>query len=120
MSPGHSSNADILQALQRLKAQAAHLVRRGRPAFLAEDLDGDLNRLAGEGLIIALQSALEDLPEGFIEQHSDLPFRLVRGMRNRLAHGYDDVDAGLLWSTMQHRLREFIDAVIDRLDPGDS
>lgn len=116
MTADRSSVSEVSAALERVLAQARHLVARGRDAFFAEDLDGDLNQRAGERLIITLQAALDDLPEGFIVAHEDLPFPLVRGMRNRLAHGYDDVDASLLWNTWEGRLPEFVRAVLERLD----
>lgn len=116
MSPGsRSSVEEVRTALLRILAQTQHLTARGRTSFLAEGLDGDLLRLAGERLIITVQSALDDLPEGFVATNADLPFHLVRGMRNRLAHGYDDVDALMVWTTLEGRLPAFIETVIQRL-----
>ncbi len=35
----------------------------------------------------------------FHGEHTEVPWRLVTGMRNRLIHGYDEVNVGLLWET---------------------
>ena len=40
----------------------------------------------------------------FAETHPDVPWRSIRGMRNRIAHGYFDVDLGVVWQTVQAEL----------------
>ncbi len=35
----------------------------------------------------------------FHGEHPEVPWRLITGMRNRLIHGYDEVNVGLLWET---------------------
>ena len=74
------------------------------------------NRLAAERLVITVQAALDDLPDAFVDENVDLPFALVRGMRNRLAHGYDDIDARIVWQTLAGRLPEFVREVVRRLE----
>ncbi len=35
---------------------------------------------------------------------SEIPWRQIIGMRNRLIHGYDDVDLAIVWDTIQNDL----------------
>ncbi|MBN2060963.1 MAG: DUF86 domain-containing protein [Deltaproteobacteria bacterium] len=35
------------------------------------------------------------------EKYSNIPWAQVVGMRNRLAHGYDQVDLDILWNTIE-------------------
>jgi len=41
--------------------------------------------------------------------HSDIPWRKIADTRNRLIHGYDDVNFDLLWDTIQLDLPPLID-----------
>lgn len=45
----------------------------------------------------------------FAEAHPDIPWRSIRGMRNRIAHGYFDVDLGVVWQTVQAELPGLIE-----------
>lgn len=44
----------------------------------------------------------------FIEQHSHIPWRGMRGMRNRIAHGYFDINLEVVWDTVQTALPELL------------
>ncbi len=37
----------------------------------------------------------------WLEQYPSIPWRDMRGMRNRIAHGYFDLDMRVVWETMQ-------------------
>jgi uncharacterized protein with HEPN domain len=39
-------------------------------------------------------------------RYSHIPWNQMRGMRNRLAHGYFDVNLNVVWSTLQNALPE--------------
>jgi uncharacterized protein with HEPN domain len=39
-------------------------------------------------------------------RYSHLPWNQMRGMRNRLAHGYFDINLDVVWSTLQNALPE--------------
>jgi uncharacterized protein with HEPN domain len=40
----------------------------------------------------------------FAQRHSNVPWRSMRGMRNRIAHGYFEIDLELVWQTVQTAL----------------
>lgn len=45
-----------------------------------------------------------DQHTSFAEQHSQIPWRSMRGMRNRIAHGYFDINLEIVWETVQNAL----------------
>lgn len=52
----------------------------------------------------------------FAEAHPDIPWRSIRGMRNRIAHGYFDVDLGVVWQTVQVELPGLVEQ-LERIRP---
>lgn len=40
----------------------------------------------------------------FIARQPDIPWRQMRGMRNRMAHGYFDINLEIVWDTVQTAL----------------
>ena len=40
----------------------------------------------------------------FAGEHSHIPWRSMRGMRNRIAHGYFDINLEVVWDTLQTAL----------------
>lgn len=51
---------------------------------------------------------LSEYPD-FAEGNRGIPWRSIRGMRNRIAHGYFDVDLGVVWSTVQSELPRLVE-----------
>lgn len=47
----------------------------------------------------AASRILSDHPE-FAEANRSVPWRSIRGMRNRIAHGYFDIDLHVVWRTV--------------------
>jgi len=37
----------------------------------------------------------------FTQAHPDVPWRSMRGMRNRIAHGYFDINLDVVWDIVQ-------------------
>lgn len=44
----------------------------------------------------------------FANAHPQIPWRSMRGMRNRIAHGYFDIDLNVVWDTVQMALAPLI------------
>lgn len=45
--------------------------------------------------------AVKNIPGGFKEQHSDIPWQKIAGMRDKITHEYFNVDLPLVWSTAE-------------------
>ena len=48
---------------------------------------------------------MDEAPE-FAEVNSEVPWRQLRGMRNRMAHGYFEIDMRIVWATVTASLPE--------------
>ena len=44
----------------------------------------------------------------FTQAHSEVPWRSMRNMRNRMAHGYFDINLDIVWGTVQEWLPELL------------
>ena len=47
----------------------------------------------------------------FTQAHADVPWRSMRNMRNRMAHGYFDINLDVVWETVQ----EWLPALLQQL-----
>ena len=52
----------------------------------------------------------------FAQQHKQIPWRSMRGMRNRIAHGYFDINLEVVWDTVQTALPA-LKSQLDALPP---
>lgn len=57
-------------------------------------------------LIIIGEAATKAMDKdiGFTQAHDQIPWRSMRGMRNRIAHGYFDINLEVVWDTVQTAL----------------
>lgn len=62
--------------------------------------------IIGEAATKLLQSY-----EDFLARHPDVPWHNMKGMRNRIAHGYFDIDPAVVWDTVLSALP----ALLERL-----
>ena len=44
----------------------------------------------------------------FAQTHTQVPWRSMRGMRNRIAHGYFDINLDVVWDTVQIALPDLL------------
>lgn len=82
-----------------------------------EDLDKD------EMLTFALVYAAQIVGEAankvgveFRNQHPELPWALIIGMRHRLVHAYSDINHDILWTTVTEAAPELLAQVKSLLD----
>ncbi len=64
----------------------------------------------GMSLIVIGESAvrlMEAYPD-FVENHPDFPWYSIRGLRNRVAHGYFTLDLNIIWRTTQTTIPELL------------
>lgn len=62
--------------------------------------------------LIIIGEAATKVMDGYAEfarTHAQVPWRSMRGMRNRIAHGYFDIDLEVVWETVQAALPALLD-----------
>lgn len=67
--------------------------------------------------LLVLGEAAKRLSAAFREEHPDVPWKAIAGMRDRLLHGYDDVDLDLVWKTVDEDLPALVKR-LEALAPG--
>ena len=63
---------------------------------------------------IIIGEAATKVMDGYVEftqAHPEVPWRSMRNMRNRMAHGYFDINLDVVWETVQ----EWLPALIKQL-----
>ena len=55
----------------------------------------------------------------FTQAHSEVPWRSMRNMRNRMAHGYFDINLDIVWDTVQEWLPELLKQLPSVLQDSD-
>ena len=60
---------------------------------------------------IVIGEASNLIPQELQDTYPEIPWHLIRGMRNRLAHAYFEVDPKLVWNTIQNDLEPLISAL---------
>ena len=60
--------------------------------------------------------AANRISEEFKEKHSQIPWAEMMGMRNRLIHGYDDIDLTIVWRVVYKELPLLINGIKSLLD----
>jgi uncharacterized protein with HEPN domain len=95
-------------------AREATLLIQGRSRL---DLDTDRTfALALTRLMEIIGEAAKRVSEPTREKHPHVPWRSIIGMRNRVIHGYDEVDLDVLWDSIQLDLPPLIEQLEDILE----
>ncbi len=54
-----------------------------------------------------------ELHAEFADSHPEIPWRSMRGMRNRIAHGYFDINLDVVWDTVDTALPQLLQRLAD-------
>jgi uncharacterized protein with HEPN domain len=100
---------DIVRDMIELAADARTITTLGRDHFFAED-EGRLHRHAADAIVGKFQELCERLPQATRDRHPRVPWKEIRGTRNRLGHHYRGTDYRVIWTAIE---RDIIEAVDD-------
>lgn len=86
--------ADIVESARSI---ADYIAGVSREEFIENEQlqDSVIRRL------LVIGEASGRLSASFREERPNIPWREIRGMRNRMVHVYDDIDVNLVWRTAQ-------------------
>ena len=95
---------DYLDHMLQAATEACDFVEGlGKDQFLADKRTQQADVMS---VIIIGEAATKimDRHGAFVARHPELPWRSMRGMRNRIAHGYFDINLDVVWDTVQTAL----------------
>jgi uncharacterized protein with HEPN domain len=101
---------DILEAIERIDRYAV----QGRQAFEQNEL---IQTWFTQNLQI-IGEASRSLSSAIRDQHPDVPWTKMIGMRNILAHNYFEVDLDIVWVAVEQELpnlKQSIEAILRSL-----
>jgi uncharacterized protein with HEPN domain len=113
MSRDSASLLDIVRAGQLVLQFAQGLNR--------EQLASDVLRQSAILYQISIMGeATKRLSREFREQHSEVPWDDVAGMRDIIAHQYDRVDLDIVWQVIQRNIPELLNMITPLLPVQDN
>lgn len=93
----------LLQMLDATRLACSYVEGMDAEAFLD---DARTQQAIVLNLVVIGEAAtrlLRDHP-GLAGRHPDIPWNSMKGMRNRIAHGYFDIDMTIVWETVRINL----------------
>lgn len=106
MNAGRPSEA-LAHMLQSARLACSYIDGMSKADFLA---DTRTQQAVVMNMVIIGEAAARlmlDHPV-FARQHPDIPWRSMKGMRNRIAHGYFEIDFEIVWDTVRTSLPDLI------------
>ncbi len=100
--------SDYLDHIRRAATDACSFVEGlSKEEFLA---DKRTQQAVIMSLIIIGEAATKimDQHAEFAAKHPEVPWRSMRGMRNRIAHGYFEINLDVVWETVQTALADML------------
>jgi uncharacterized protein with HEPN domain len=98
-----------IEEMQRVATETVEFIKnRSKQAFLTDLI---LQRALAMNLLIIGEAAtriMDDHPE-FVAEFAGVPWLKIRGMRNRIAHGYMSINVETVWDTVQTSIPDLLD-----------
>lgn len=104
---------DMLERIHRIERS---VVGMNHERFLGDDktIDAVIRNLTVIG------EAANRLPQDFKDQHMDVPWHRIVGLRHRIVHDYLDVDLDLVWAILETELPRLARQLADIQSSPDS
>jgi len=105
------SERDATVSLRHMLDAARRAIELAHGRSRADLDEQDVVALALTRLVEIVGEASRRVPEDVRRDHAEIPWRQIAGARDRLIHGYDEVDLDILWNIVTVRLPELVQQV---------
>jgi uncharacterized protein with HEPN domain len=99
---------DYIDHLQQAATDACTFVEGLGKADFLEDKRTQQAVIMSLVIIGEAATKVMDSYAEFTLSHAQIPWRSMRGMRNRIAHGYFDINLDVVWDTVQTALPDLL------------
>jgi uncharacterized protein with HEPN domain len=113
------SARDVAVALRHMRDAAARAIEISRPLDRGSLAPDGLETLALTRLVEVIGEAARRVSEPVRQEHPAIPWRQIAGTRDRLIHGYDQVDLDILWTIVHEQLPLLVRQLDEALKPFD-
>jgi uncharacterized protein with HEPN domain len=103
-------DAFYLEGIQEHIAAIKSYLPKSKEAFLADEMvqDAVLMRL------LAIGEEISHLSDILLEKHPELQWHKISGLRNRIAHGYFEVDKDVIWQLLTDGSLDELSTVVEK------
>ena len=108
MRPEERDPAYLWDMLEAVRAVADFTHGLTLSEFLAAGRDKEITRLAVERKLEILGEAARRVSSHFQEEHPEIPWRQIVGLRNVISHEYDKVNYTLIYRIAREQIPELI------------
>ena len=98
------SKRDDRVSLVDMLIHAKEAVALSGETSLNDLIEDRVMQLALQKLVEIVGEAANRVSEETQQRHQEIPWPQIIGLRNRLVHGYDDVNLDILWKIIQNDL----------------
>ena len=116
MRPEERNAAHLWDMLDAARSVREFAGGRTRDEFLSPDREAEMARLAIERKLEILGEAAGRVSEEFRNNHPEIPWKEIVGLRNVISHQYDKVDYMEVYTIVRERIPDLI-ALIEPLVP---
>lgn len=109
---------DAVLLLEDIQTSCEKIVRFAAGGTRDEVLADELRFDAILRNLHVIGEAVKNLPPEWRQEHSDIPWRAIAGLRDFVAHAYFALDLDILWSAIQEEvpsLLQRVRAILQRL-----
>lgn len=103
------------ELLQEARVRLTHMLESARRALRIADGLTEFTLQKDEVRLLAIVKSIEIIGEASIKvsdntcaRLSNLPWRGIRAMRNRMVHGYDAINVAIVWRTLEEHIPPLI------------
>lgn len=100
--------SDYLDHIRRAAHDACDFTKGLTKAHFMEDKRTQQAVIMSLIIIGEAATKIMDTSPTFANTHAQIPWRSMRGMRNRIAHGYFDINLDVVWDTVQTALPDLL------------
>lgn len=100
---------DYLRHMSEAAADACEFVQGQSRSDFSADKRTQQAVIMSLAIVGEAASRIIERHADFVERHPEISWRSMRGMRNRIAHGYFDVDLDVVWATVQTALPQLLE-----------